>query len=262
MKNKGKGWLLAAACCIAAALAGTYACASENSADSGRQSEKETAAKAETIEEKETEEEYPASLLDFVERYPEAEPFLLGYAEKKDLHEEIDLSGEVTKGDIPLFLQWDPRWGYEIYGSDMMGITGCGPTCLSMVICGLSGQTDWNPYEVAQMAQEKGYYVKGVGSSWDLMSKGAKRLGLKVHEISLDKAEIEDAFTAGRVMICSVKPGDFTDAGHFIVLSGMEEDGSIAVRDPNSRINSEKTWDIDTLLSQIKGIWSYSYEEE
>ncbi|HEY9575661.1 MAG TPA: papain-like cysteine protease family protein, partial [Lachnospiraceae bacterium] len=59
-------------------------------------------------------------------------------------------------------------------------------------------------------------------------------------------------------MICSVKPGDFTFTGHFIVLAGLDDSGKIIVNDPNSQKNSKKHWEIDRLLPQIKAIWKYS----
>ena len=123
-------------------------------------------------------EEYPQSLLELLERNPETKDFVLNYPTNKDTDFEIDLSDELTDGTIPLFLQWDVRWGYETYGSDLMAITGCGPTCLSMVRCGLSGEDEWNPLEVANMAEEYGFYVEGAGTSWDLMTTGAIQLGL------------------------------------------------------------------------------------
>ena len=166
----------------------------------------------------------------------------------------------MTKGELPLFLQWDVRWGYERYGSDFLAVTGCGPTCLSMVQCGLSGETVWNPYEVAKMAEREGFYVTGQGSSWDLMGAGAEMLGLQVNDVVLSAEDITDTLRAGMPIICSVGPGDFTDAGHFIVLAGVNMDGSIRVNDPNSRINSEKAWDIERILPQIKGMWAYRFD--
>lgn len=88
---------------------------------------------------------YPESLRALLEKNPEAEQFVLNYPKNKDKHPEIDLSGEVTRGIIPLFIQWDERWGYENYGGDFIAVTGCGPTCLSMVYCGLCGDADRNP---------------------------------------------------------------------------------------------------------------------
>jgi hypothetical protein len=204
--------------------------------------------------------DYPESLLEFMEKYPEASDYVLSYPKKKDLHRTVDLTSEVTKGEIPLFIQWDERWGYEEYGDGLLGVTGCGPTCLSMVKCGLTGDTQWTPFAVAQMADKGGYYVNGVGSSWDLMTEGAKTLGLTVHEMSFSEESIRSTLEDGLPIICSVGPGDFTYTGHFIVLSGVNEDGTIQVRDPNSPTNSEKSWDAQVLIGQIKNLWSYSAE--
>lgn len=201
---------------------------------------------------------YPESLITLMERYPETTQFVLDYPKKADKHDTIDLSSEVTPGIIPHFLQWDERWGYETYGNDFLAVTGCGPTCLSMVTCGLRGDLQWNPYEVARMAETQGYYVDGVGSAWDLMDSGASALGLEVHNLSLSGEQIKETLSAGMPIICTVGPGDFTSAGHFIVLSGLDSDGKIKVLDPNSIKNSEKSWEVDDLIPQIKNLWAYS----
>ena len=204
--------------------------------------------------------EYPESLLELLELNPEAESFVRGYFQNKDKHPEIDLTDEVIQGTIPLFLQWDERWGYETYGSDFLAITGCGPTCLSMVWCGLSGETDLNPLRMAQYAEQEGYYVKGAGTAWDLMNYGAEELGLTVENIVFDADHILAQLRSGSPIICAMRPGDFTTTGHFIVLTGVDEYGRIMVCDPNSRNNSEKTWDVEQLIPQIKNLWGYRYE--
>ena len=51
-------------------------------------------------------------------------------------------------------------------------------------------------------------------------------------------------------------PGEFTSNGHFIVLTGLQN-GRLKINDPNSRKNSEKTWDIDQVLEQTKAVWVY-----
>ncbi|MCD7757490.1 MAG: C39 family peptidase [Clostridiales bacterium] len=200
---------------------------------------------------------YPDSLISLLERNPETEDFVLDYPEQKNTHAEVDLSGEVVQGEIPLFLQWDERWGYETYGDDFLAVTGCGPTCLSMVVCGLTGEGRWNPYAVADWAEEQGYYVDGVGSSWELMDQGAQFLGLTVVDVSYDADGILAALGEGTPVICSMGPGDFTSFGHFIVLTGADDDGNVTVNDPNSRKNSQKTWDIDTLVPQMRNLWGY-----
>lgn len=204
--------------------------------------------------------EYPDSLLTLMEMNPETEQFVLGYFQNKDVHPEIDLSGEVEQGTIPLFLQWDQRWGYETYGSDFMAVTGCGPTCLSMVWCGLSGETRWDPLTVARYAEQEGYYVKGAGTAWDLMKMGAEDMGLTVDSVVFDADHILARLQWGSPIICAMRPGDFTTTGHFIVLTGLDEYGRVTVCDPNSRANSEKSWDVEELIPQIKNLWVYRYE--
>ena len=78
-------------------------------------------------------EDYPQSLIDLYERNTEARQFVLDYKTKKDDNVAIDVSADVNAGEIPLFLQWDERWGYRSYGGDFLAVTGCGPTALSMV---------------------------------------------------------------------------------------------------------------------------------
>ncbi len=176
-----------------------------------------------------------------------------------------DLAIDVTEdllaadGGIPLFFQWDHRWGYRIYGSGFLAMTGCGPTCVSMVYCGLTGNAEWNPYAVAHMAERHGYYVPGVGTAWDLMTDGAQILGLEAWPVSIDSYSIVDTLQAGCPLIASMRPGDFTKKGHFIVLVGLDADGRVLVNDPNSRKNSETAWDADRLVMQMKGLWGYSY---
>lgn len=221
------------------------------------QSEREYCVRLESL----AEAEYPESLLALLENNPETVEFVLNYPENKGKNVDIDLSGEVTQGIIPLFLQWDERWGYGMYGNDFLAVTGCGPTCLSMVRCGLSGDTKWNPLKVAEMAQKQGYYVDGAGSSWELMTSGAEELGLTVYSVRFEADDIISALESGTPIICAMRPGDFTTTGHFIVLSGVDEDGRVIVRDPNSLKKSETSWEIADLMPQIKNLWGYTYRE-
>lgn len=200
----------------------------------------------------------PESLLEMKEHYPETSTFVNDYPKEGNVSHDMDISAEVKKGEIPLFLQWDKRWGYEQYGSDFLGITGCGPTCLSMVYSGLTGNTDRNPYQMAKYSEENGYYVDGEGTSWNLMTEGAEKLGLHSQNTEISAENIRTALSSGMPVICSMYPGDFTTSGHFIVLAGLDKDGNVIVRDPNSRINSEKVWSISRLLPQIHAMWEYS----
>ena len=197
---------------------------------------------------------WPEELIELLERNPDAEEFVLNYPLKKDQSFEIDLSEHEHCKNVPLFFQWDERWGYTIYGSNVMGLTGCGPTCLSMVCLYLLDDAAYTPCYVADFAEENGYYVEGSGSAWTLISEGGETLGLDVTEIPLDEKRIVKNLELGNPVVCIMGPGDFTTTGHFIVLADCK-DGRFVVNDPNSKTNSERLWSYDEIKGQIKNLW-------
>ncbi|MBQ9148259.1 MAG: C39 family peptidase [Oscillospiraceae bacterium] len=201
---------------------------------------------------------YPESLIELLERNPETEEFVLNYPLREDL--EIDLSEYDRTQGVPLFMQWDQRWGYMEYGSDVVGVTGCGPTCLAMAGYYVTGDEKFSPDLMVEFALDNGYYAKGSGSSWTLISEGGVKLGLEVKELPLVKKKITDNLKAGNPVICSMRAGDFTTSGHYIVLVGVE-DGLFRVNDPNSRENSEKLWSYEQIEGQIRNLWAISARE-
>ena len=64
------------------------------------------------------------------------------------------LDEEVIAG-IPALKQWDGRWGYVKYGNDIIAISGCGPTCMSMVYAGLFKNTSMSPSDMAEYCIDK-----------------------------------------------------------------------------------------------------------
>ena len=194
---------------------------------------------------------YPKDLIALLETSPEAKDFVLDYPVREDM--AVDLSG-YDRATVPLFLQWDPMWGYEKYGGKLLAVTGCGPTCLAMAGYYLTGEETMNPLTLAEFAQDNGYYAKGYGSSWTLISEGAKKLGLKATELPLVKKKMVDAVEAGHPVILAMGKGDFTTTGHYIVLTGWDGE-AFSVNDPNSRERSGKLWTYEQLENQIRNIW-------
>ena len=170
-----------------------------------------------------------------------------------------NIAPDVTDGEFPVLLQWDKRWGYELYGTNFMGNNGCGPTALTIVYAGLTGKTDWNPYSLAMYSIDHDLYVPNVGTKWIFMEEGGAYLGLTVDKIGEDLELAKPALEAGKVLICKVGPGDFTSGGHFIVVTKLLEDNQVEVRDPNSIDKSMMTWDYDRIIGQTDYVWAYSY---
>lgn len=206
------------------------------------------------VEQNLTFDDYPQSILELLERNPEAEEFALHYPLEYGKTHEIDMSEYEALETPPLFLQWDKRWGYLDYGNDVVGISGCGPVTLAMAGYYLTGDEKFRPDRVVQFALDNDYCVSGSGSLWTLISKGGKKLGLDVIEIPLDENRMKKNLEVGNLIICIMGPGDFTTSGHFILLTGVE-DGKFRVNDANSRANSEKLWSYEGIKGQIKNLW-------
>ncbi len=201
----------------------------------------------------------PDSLTEFFWKYPEAAGFVLSYPWEHGKSHSIDIYRDMQKAAIPHFLQWDKRWGYETYGDDCMALNGCGPTCLSMVLCGLTGSDYYDPLTVARYSEAHYYYVNGVGTAWALMDEGAQAFGLYVVPGYAEEFYIRQHLSEDSPMICSMEPGDFTKSGHYIVLTGIDSEGKVILNDPNSKRNTARHWTFAELLPQIGMLWTYYY---
>lgn len=202
---------------------------------------------------------YPMSLIDLASKNEETIDFVADYPKysEKVNTENKSIKKDYVKGEIPLFIQWDKRWGYDKYGSEFMAINGCGPTSLAMVVVGLTENTEVNPKVVAEYSRDNGYLVNGVGSSWSLMTEGSKNFGVLGTEIPLSENTIISKLKNGQPIIASMGPGEFTTQGHYIVLTGVDDNGRIVVNDSNSKLRSEKTWDIDVFMRETKNLWVF-----
>lgn len=210
---------------------------------------------------------YSDELLTYLFDHEEALQWVIDYpAQSARASEEIDaealqavdLKDYRIQNHIPLYFQWSEVWGYASYGAENVAMGGCGPTCLSMVATGLTGNTAITPKYVADLSVSSGYYTEEYGTDWNLMTAGAAQLGLVSTQLTswtVDSLRAE--LTAGHPVICSMGPGDFTKQGHFIVLSGVTEDGKLLINDPNSKVNSRKKWDVEKVMSQMKAAWSF-----
>ncbi len=203
--------------------------------------------------------DYPEDMVNLLARNPETLDYVLNFP----LHEpeadpDIDLSGEVSRVQIPRLYQWDMRWGYKIYGSGPMGLTGCGPTCLSMVAIYLLGNTDMNPAWMADYAMNNGYYdyEDNSGTYWSLMTDGAYGLGIDVVEITTEEDRMKRNLDVGNPIIAIVGEGQFTDGGHFIVITGYTDEG-FTINDPNSIANSERVWSFEELEQEVITLWVF-----
>lgn len=199
--------------------------------------------------------QYPIELLLSGAGNPEMADFLYGY-----LSSDGSITGGFTEDeqpeDYPLFLQFDPRWGYMAYGTrGTVGSSGCGPTCLSMAVFYLTGDRTCTPDAISQYSLDNQYYVEGIGTSWSLLTDYPAEFGLSSYQVQLREANLKAELDKGRILICSVREGDFTSAGHFIVIYGYDENG-FKINDPKCVYRSRLSWTYKQIRNDIKATWS------
>lgn len=200
---------------------------------------------------------YPDNMLEALANNPEMADFVSGYPDA-----DKSVTGGLTelekKQEYPLFLQWDPRWGYASYGDDSnIGLAGCGPVSLSMALYYLTKDETLTPDKIASYSMEHGYYMSGTGTAWALMKEVPPLYGVKVNQPGINEQIMKAELDKGNVIICAMRPGDFTAAGHFIVIYGYDKKG-FKVNDPNCVARSRRSWSYEQIGNQIKNLWSFS----
>ena len=144
---------------------------------------------------------YPDKLLEALANNPEMTDFVMRYEDNAG-----KVSGALTqdemKQDYPLFLQWDPRWGYGDYGDGSnIGLAGCGPTCLSMALFYLTRDESLTPDKMAEYSMKNGYYISGTGTAWALLQDVPEQYGISVSQPRAEEYTMKTALDNGNVII-------------------------------------------------------------
>lgn len=200
---------------------------------------------------------YPDDVIELLDKNPETVDFVENYLKKKDSKPAETIGDSLQPGSIPLLLQWDERWGYSTYGTSIIAISGCGPTCMAMVASGLNQDPSITPAKVASFGTQHSYVDEENNTYWSFMREAGASWNLSCYEGLLNETQVSAELSAGHPIICSVGPGNFTQIGHFIVLTGYEN-GNVTVNDPFSKANSETLWNFSQIKDQIRAMWVYS----
>ena len=178
------------------------------------------------------------------------------YIGNESFGEAVGIDGE--RMAIPLYYQYASPWGNKKYGSGNISKNGCGPTCIAMVFSYLRNENIY-PNDIVDFTKDK-YYINGSGSSWSIFAACASQWNIGCRYIGLSAGNIANELSAGHPVILSMGPGTFTKSGHFIVLTGINEDGTVTVNDPNDNSKKNhvnKQFDLQQILKESKGGWSF-----
>jgi hypothetical protein len=194
------------------------------------------------------------------------------------------ISGPITPseivGKIPLFLQYDSRWGSKNYAItsyvQTIAETGCGPSSFAMIATGLGAvnpSMDLNkdgvldPYESCQYSLANGFRTVDQGTYWSFFASIGKKSGLKVKQVGKNQySEVVAALQQGNPVIGTFGFGHFTSGGHFVAFAGVDQSGKLIVRDPNyggsaSKIESRwRRWGVPYTQQQVQDFVNHLVE--
>ena len=167
---------------------------------------------------------------------------------------------KVTIDTVPQYFQTD--YPEVRYGTGTLANSGCNMTALAMVASYMTDHV-YYPDEIADyMADFIGNNIQRLDYGSDLLQLSWKRAG-NFHDAV-------NALKEGKVVIAVMNEKSlFTTGQHFIVLTGLTEDGKILVHDPNE--NNYDAWNLKEgfetgfreglILCGYAGGWIYDKNE-
>ena len=164
-------------------------------------------------------------------------------------------SGSMVNG-FPYYMQSDPQWGSHPYGNHgTLSSSACGPTSMAMVM--KSYGENVTPVETADWSAQHGYREKS-GTGWGFFKAIGNTAGLTVNQFDPDVNRVKQDIQNGIPVIGSMRPGNFTKKGHFVVFTGMDSAGHIYVNDPSNSTRTSHSWEASQSLGQAKQFWEIS----
>ena len=160
--------------------------------------------------------------------------------------------------EMPIFIQQDyPR---APYGPGWyVGTHGCGITSYAMLATYMT-DTLQTP---GAMAEKYGKYSVRDGSDYMLFYYPPAEMGFFLEGFAGKLDQVLEALEAGKPVVNVQTVGYFTRAGHFMVLSGVDEEGLVTIRDSNlynyKRLEEHKAdkFDPTLLLPSALMFWVY-----
>lgn len=146
----------------------------------------------------------------------------------------VETTPKTVINEVPLYNQWDyPNVYYGERENVSVATHGDGMTTLAMIATYLKDDPSLTPDVIANMF---GYHDSENGTSWTLFTDAAEKLELGEVRQAWDwnVGEIEKALRDGSIVACCVVNSPFSEkGGHYILLTGITEDGKIMVNDSN-----------------------------
>lgn len=181
----------------------------------------------------------------------------------------VSASSTTAKITKPVsYLQTDPKWKNHNYSakgeSKTIGSSGCGVAVAAMVIATLKNKSV-TPVTTAEWSMSHGYKALNQGTyytyfvpqlnEYGIMCKRLNTANLYGQSSSTAHTEALNALKNGNWVIACMGKGNWTSAGHFILLYKYEN-GYVYINDPasTSTTRTKNTWDL--FAKQVKYLWT------
>ncbi len=178
---------------------------------------------------------------------------------------------ELNSENVPALYMSDNRWRYEKIGGYYIEQAGCMTVSLTMAYLYLTGKDDVNPRKIADIALE----VNALGAFGGVDMNGVAdicgKLGLNavVYDCSdgvsstkishLDIAAMKEIINNDHVLLVGTMGETF--GGHAIVITRIEDDGTMYLNDPASPEKTQKAWNFEELENEFVFAYDISYDK-
>ena len=158
---------------------------------------------------------------------------------------------------VPLYLQQD--YGEAKYGNYSLRTYGCGITTMAMLASYMKDEELTPPY----MGSRFGKYCSDKGTAHTMLLEVPVALDFYGIKKTSSWSEAKAALENGHMIITLQHGGFWTSKGHYVLVTGMTEDGQVTVRDSNlynyGKLAGHKTgtFDLSKIPANASIYWIY-----
>lgn len=163
------------------------------------------------------------------------------------------VNNEIIKASRGVYIsQNNDKFEKIPYGTSNVKNSGCGPISLTMALNYVYGTNVVSLEEVLKWAEENDMYEENSGTKWSLIRNFPNVVSVDCEELYIGTYEkFKESLAAGDVYITIMDKGHFTDNGHFIVVTEIQNE-KVSVLDSTSICRSLKKWDAKLVYDESK----------
>ena len=130
---------------------------------------------------------------------------------------------------------------------------GCGPSSIAIIVASMKNDASITPIVTTEKLCSTSGGCDGSGSYTSGIISVLKSYGLNVTTSNDDQTALNALNSKKSLIIVNMGPGQFTQGGHFMVLTGVNTKGEVSVDDTGSRENTKQQWfDFNIIMEQRK----------